>query len=57
MNVAFLLLLAMLAGSLIPAVRTLTESSAAACLLYYGVSGGVLLCECTAGFGTEARNA
>lgn len=42
MNVAFLLLLAMLAGSLIPAVRTLTESSAAACLLYYGVSGGML---------------
>ena len=42
MNVAFLLLLAMVAGSLIPAVRALTESSAVACLLYYGVSGGML---------------
>ena len=46
MNAAFLLLLAMLAGSLIPAVRILTESSAAACLLYYGVLGyrGALRC-------------
>ena len=42
MNVAFSLLLAMLAGSLIPAVRTLLEGSVPACLLYYGILGGGL---------------